>query len=1306
VSGGAADRHGEPFGELGLVTPRDKQFWQDQTGAPHDPQAGNHAGRRDVLRYEDFSSTADALSAWAVASGTWVVRNSRYESVAVSGQDAVSLFYVDHVLPSYYELFATVSADKPTGGQNANAYIIFDYQSATDFKFAGIDVGTNKLQIGRRTASGWQVLAQANLTLTAGRDYDLFVVVDGQTVTLTVEGVSVSYTFSSPLLDPTDPSLGVADPLTDGAVGIGSNASIGRVTRYGVQVPAPEITYSATQMLNAPPGHQVVSGTWSVEDGRYTGTATTAAGAISLAAPLEVAPSSLLVIDTTVRTTSSGGLVFDYLAPDRFKYVVLDATAGRLVIGHRTAKGWVEDAVLSVTIVPGADYILSVRLVDNRVTVALNGTDLLSYTYNSLVNQGPVGLLSRAGATSFASLTHQTDDPDLQSAVPSLTVRPATVVEGDSGSRTVQVTVQLSRASTETITVSYTTADGTAHAGSDYQSAQGTLTFAPGELSKTISVTVYGDTDPEADEVFWVILSEPVGATLATAAAPVTILNDDASTTVNVVATDPDASEVGPETGTFAISRDGALDAPFAVRLDWSGTAVRNLHFTVSVTGGTLTTDGSTLTLDAGAAVATITIHPIPDDQANATRTVILSIVHQETYRIGDAGSATVRIHDDVSAPRLSISSTTVVEGNVWAQLVITLSAPAPTSVTVTVRTYDGTAKAGQDYRSLVTTITFEPGQTTAIVEIRIIGDSTPEPDEYFTVELSDPVGAVIDGGVGMVTITERKPLISVVATTATANEVGPVSAVFTVTRSVSLDVPVTIALTWGGTATFGSDYTITVVGGTLSADRQALYLAGGVTTATITITPLPDTLVEGDETVILTLNNSPSYDLATARSATITILDAPPPPPAPVVSITAPVASTTEGSTTPAQLVLTRTGDLTSPLTVNLSWNGTATASVDYTWTVTGGTLAADRATATFSAGSSSITITIHPIDDAEVESNESVIVGVVAGSGYDVGTPASATVTIIDNDAPPPPVLPTVSIDDITVIEGDRGTSNAVLTISLSAPATTDITVRVTTVDGTAKAKTDYRALTTTITIKKGATTATVTIQIVGDKVAEPTEYFTVVLSNLTGEATLDKAVGTVTIIDNDGKMLTTSLPEQPVSDDEALTAEQLQPLFEAAIAAWAARGADPTVLAALTFEITDLEWTGLAETVGTTISLDATAAGWGWYVDPTPGTHDGFVRRGGVLVASAGSAAAGRLDLWSVLLHEIGHALGYGHDTFAPGSDLGRIMDGVLEPGVRRSFLGRPDRWRGLALDGRRVACLPSMRRGAAIIAIRGR
>ena len=73
--------------------------------------------------------------------------------------DAAAVFYVDDYLPVYYELAASVQTQKPTGGWKANAYLIFDYFSPTDFKFAGIDISTNKLVMGYRDAAGWHVVA-------------------------------------------------------------------------------------------------------------------------------------------------------------------------------------------------------------------------------------------------------------------------------------------------------------------------------------------------------------------------------------------------------------------------------------------------------------------------------------------------------------------------------------------------------------------------------------------------------------------------------------------------------------------------------------------------------------------------------------------------------------------------------------------------------------------------------------------------------------------------------------------------------------------------------------------------------------------------------------------------------------------------------------------------------------------------------------------------------------------------------------------------------------------------------------------
>jgi hypothetical protein len=106
-----------------------------------------------------------------------------------------------------------------------------------------------------------------------------------------------------------------------------------------------------------------------------------------------------------------------------------------------------------------------------------------------------------------------------------LAVADASVLEGDRGPSKVAVAVTLSSASSQAITVSYRTVDGTAKAKEDYMATSGTLTFQPGETSRTISVSIKGDRKREPDETFSVQLSNAVGATIGV--ATVTIMNDD-----------------------------------------------------------------------------------------------------------------------------------------------------------------------------------------------------------------------------------------------------------------------------------------------------------------------------------------------------------------------------------------------------------------------------------------------------------------------------------------------------------------------------------------------------------------------------------------------------------------------------------------------------------------------------------------------------------------------------------------------------------------------------------------------------------
>ena len=201
-----------------------------------------------------------------------------------------------------------------------------------------------------------------------------------------------------------------------------------------------------------------------------------------------------------------------------------------------------------------------------------------------------------------------------------------------------------------------------------------------------------------------------------------------------------------------------------------------------------------------------------------------------------------------------------------------------------------------------------------------------------------------------------------------------------------------------------------------------------------------------------------------------------------------------------PGTFTLTRTNDLTKAITVNYTLSGTATNGTDYS-NLTG--------TVSFAAGVSSATVTVTPTDDNIFEVTETAVLTLTSGTGYILGTTSSATVNITDNDP-----QPTISINDVAVIEGNSGTTNATFTVTLSNPSSQPITVNYATVDGTATtADLDYNAATATISFAPGEISKTVTVAVVGDTKSENPEAFTVNLSNVTN-ATITKATGVGTI------------------------------------------------------------------------------------------------------------------------------------------------------------------------------------------------
>ncbi|MDY3563725.1 autotransporter-associated beta strand repeat-containing protein [Gemmata sp. JC673] len=185
---------------------------------------------------------------------------------------------------------------------------------------------------------------------------------------------------------------------------------------------------------------------------------------------------------------------------------------------------------------------------DTFVLISNDSSDAVIGTFAGL-SEGGTFLL---GGTTFRISYAGGDGNDVTLTavpLPALSVTGASVAEGNSGTTALTFTVTLSAPSLQTVTVAYATADGTATAGTDYTAASGMLTFAPGVTTQTVTVLVDGDTAVEADETFRVVLSSPVGATVAIESGTGTITNDDTASRIVLGPVGGMVQQLDPVTG-------------------------------------------------------------------------------------------------------------------------------------------------------------------------------------------------------------------------------------------------------------------------------------------------------------------------------------------------------------------------------------------------------------------------------------------------------------------------------------------------------------------------------------------------------------------------------------------------------------------------------------------------------------------------------------------------------------------------------------------------------------------------------------
>lgn len=446
-------------------------------------------------------------------------------------------------------------------------------------------------------------------------------------------------------------------------------------------------------------------------------------------------------------------------------------------------------------------------------------------------------------------------------------------------------------------------------------------------------------------------------------------------------AADRTAAEAGLAPGEFTIRRFGAVGlAPLTVPLTVTGTAKPGVDYQRLP---------NRVTIPAGAASVPIQVTPIDDAELEEDETVIVTVGAGTGYTVGNPKSATVKIITDegissisvtMSPPPINECATPSPNGPWFA---FHRAGPNASPITVAF-TLAGTAQEGLDFSLSPRTVTFPAGESFATIHYGFLCDAIYEPNEEFTLTLRPGFGYTV-GSPASATVTlvnvDKRPTLTWANTFTVPETSTQVSSMgFHLTAPLAQDLRVDFTVS--GTATEGTDY--------LTIPRSVTFKAGS-TSASFVFGLLDDSLVEEPETITITVPEMPErYILGSpsVQTKTITSDDGP------TVTI-GDIRSNFrvyEADGIPANLVVTRNGATTSPLTVYYTLGGTATEGLDYE------TL---PHSVTILPGAASAVITVTPINDGLTELDETTVVQLSTNSAYMRAELSQQSVHIVSDEA-----------------------------------------------------------------------------------------------------------------------------------------------------------------------------------------------------------------------------------------------------------------------------------------------------------------
>lgn len=444
---------------------------------------------------------------------------------------------------------------------------------------------------------------------------------------------------------------------------------------------------------------------------------------------------TLAINDLTIAEGNAGTSVAT------FNVLFSPATSQTVTVNYATANN---------TASAGTDYVAASGTLtftpgqqSRPVSITINGDTALesNETFN-------INLSSPVNATiSDSQGTGTITNDDGQ---PSISINNVSINEGNTGTTAAGFTVSLSNASSQTITVNFTTTNGSAVAGSDYVTTSGTLTFTPGQLTRPVNVTINGDTTFEANETFSVSLSTATNATIADSQGVGTINNDDGQPAISINNVTVTEGNAGTVTATFTVSLSQSVGVATTVNFQTAnGSATAGADYAPA---------SGTVTFAAGQSTRTINVTVNSETMFEPNETFNVNLSGATNATIADAQGVGTITNDDLP-PTISIADVFISEGDsgtTSAGFTVSLSNASSQTISVNFATANNTAIAGTHYVNTSGNLTFTPAMTTQTVNVQVNGDLLNEAAMVtLNVNLSAATNASIADNQGVGTIVD-----------------------------------------------------------------------------------------------------------------------------------------------------------------------------------------------------------------------------------------------------------------------------------------------------------------------------------------------------------------------------------------------------------------------------------------------------------------------------------------------------------------------------------------------------------------------